>query len=93
MPAGAARVILDERGKSLTSDAFAEKLGAWRDAGRDIALVIGGAYGLPPEARASADLVLAFGPGIWPHLLVRAMLAEQLYRAQEILAGRPYHHG
>lgn len=55
--------------------------------------MIGGAYGLPPEARAAADLVLAFGPATWPHLMVRAMLAEQLYRAQEILAGGPYHHG
>jgi 23S rRNA (pseudouridine1915-N3)-methyltransferase len=87
------RIILDERGRDLTSKALAAKLAGWRDAGRDIALVIGGAYGLTDTARASADLLLAFGQATWPHLLVRAMLAEQLYRAQEIQSRRPYHHG
>ena len=90
---GAVRVVLDERGRDLGSVAFAARLGGWRDEGREIACVIGGAYGLTDAARASADLLLAFGSATWPHLLVRAMLVEQLYRAQEILAGRPYHHG
>ncbi len=93
LPDGAARVVLDERGRDLTSPDVAARLGRWRDDGRPIACVIGGAYGLPDAARESADLLLAFGSATWPHLLVRAMLAEQLYRAQEILAGRPYHHG
>ena len=55
--------------------------------------VISRAYGFPDAARQSADLILAFGQATWPHMMVRAMLAEQLYRAQEILAGKPYHHG
>lgn len=93
IPDGAARIVLDERGRDLTSRAFAGRLAAWRDEGRAIACIIGGAYGLTDEARRSADLLLAFGQATWPHLLVRAMLTEQLYRAQEILAGRPYHHG
>ena len=86
------RIVLDERGRDLPSPDFAARLGAWRDEGRPIACVIGGAYGLTDEARQSADLLLAFGNAVWPHMLVRAMLAEQLYRAQEILGGRPYHH-
>lgn len=85
--------MLDERGRDISSDALARALGRWRDDGQEIACVIGGAYGLTDAARASADLLLAFGTATWPHMLVRAMLAEQLYRAQEILAGRPYHHG
>lgn len=93
IPAQAVRVVLDERGRNLTSEALAARLGAWRDDGRDIACIIGGAYGLTDEARGSADLLLAFGSLTWPHLLARAMLAEQLYRVQEILGGRPYHHG
>jgi 23S rRNA (pseudouridine1915-N3)-methyltransferase len=93
IPNGAARVFLDERGCDLPSPKFAARLGQWRDDGRDIACLIGGAYGFPDAARQSADLILAFGQATWPHMLVRAMLAEQLYRAQEILAGKPYHHG
>lgn len=93
IPNGAARVFLDERGCDLPSLKFAARLGQWRDDGRDIACLIGGAYGFPDAARQSADLILAFGQATWPHMLVRAMLAEQLYRAQEILAGKPYHHG
>lgn len=93
IPAGAKRLILDARGRDVASDDLAHTLGLWRDDGAAIACVIGGAYGLTDAARASADLLLAFGQATWPHLLARAMLAEQLYRAQEILAGRPYHHG
>jgi 23S rRNA (pseudouridine1915-N3)-methyltransferase len=85
-------VALDERGAEPTSIAFAERLGAWRDQGaEEIAFVIGGADGLDEAVRARADWVVAFGRLTWPHLLVRALLAEQLYRAQQILAGHPYH--
>lgn len=92
IPKNAVLVALDERGESLDSSAFAQRLGAWRDAGRaDIAFVIGGADGLDEEVRRRADLLLSFGRLTWPHLLVRGMLAEQLYRSQQILAGHPYH--
>lgn len=91
LPAGAVRIAMDERGNALSSPKFAEKLGAWRDQGRDIAFLIGGAGGLAAEHRDSADLVLSFGAATWPHMLARAMLVEQIYRAQEILAGHPYH--
>jgi 23S rRNA (pseudouridine1915-N3)-methyltransferase len=85
-------VALDERGTEPTSVAFAERLGAWRDQGaEEIAFVIGGADGLDEAVRARADWVIAFGRLTWPHLLVRVLLAEQLYRAQQILAGHPYH--
>lgn len=92
MPAGAVLVALDERGKALSSTAFADALAGWRDGGvQDIALVIGGAEGLDESLRSEARLVLSLGPMTWPHLMVRGMLAEQLYRAQQILAGHPYH--
>ncbi len=92
IPPGAALCCLDERGRTLTSPAFAQHLAAWRDAGRqDAAFLIGGADGHSPALRARADLVLSFGAMVWPHLLVRVMLAEQLYRAATILAGSPYH--
>lgn len=91
LPDGAVRIALDERGKTLGSENFADKLGAWRDQGRDIAFLIGGAGGLAPEHRKAADLVLSFGAATWPHMLARVMLVEQIYRAQEILAGHPYH--
>ena len=85
-------VLLDERGKVETSPAFAERLGTWRDAGRgDLAFVIGGADGIDPSLRAQADHALSFGKMVWPHMLVRVMLAEQLYRAAAILSGGPYH--
>jgi 23S rRNA (pseudouridine1915-N3)-methyltransferase len=91
-PPGAVTVALDERGQPLSSAAFAARLGAWRDAGvREARFLIGAADGLSDTERAAADLLLAFGPATWPHLLVRAMLAEQLYRATTILAGHPYH--
>jgi 23S rRNA (pseudouridine1915-N3)-methyltransferase len=91
VPGGALRVVLDERGAVLTSPAFAARLAAWRDAGREAAFVIGGADGLSPALREGADLVLSFGAMVWPHMLVRVMMAEQLYRASAILAGTPYH--
>jgi 23S rRNA (pseudouridine1915-N3)-methyltransferase len=76
----------------LTSPDFAATLAGWRDAGRaEAAFVIGGADGIDPELRQRADLLLSFGPMVWPHMLVRVMLAEQLYRAAQILAGTPYH--
>jgi 23S rRNA (pseudouridine1915-N3)-methyltransferase len=94
LPKGATAVALDERGKALASDAFAQRLGRWRDDGvADLAFLIGGAEGLAPSVRRQAALVLSLGPMIWPHLLVRGMLLEQLYRAQQILAGHPYHRG
>ena len=91
-PAGAVRVVLDERGVLLSSPDFANLLARWRDDGvQDAAFLIGGADGLAPGLRAEADLALSFGAMVWPHALVRVMLAEQLYRAATILAGSPYH--
>ena len=92
VPEGAALCVLDERGKTLSSPEFAQALCGWRDGGRqEAAFVIGGADGVAPDLRARADLVLSFGPMVWPHMLVRVMLAEQLYRAATILAGSPSH--
>ena len=92
VPAGAVLVVLDERGKLMSSPEFAAQLGRWRDDGRqDVAFVIGGADGIDPALRARADLAISFGAMVWPHMLVRVMLAEQLYRAAAILAGTPYH--
>lgn len=85
-------MALDERGEALPSAELARRLGGWRDSGvREARFLIGGADGLSAAERASADWCLAFGPATWPHLMVRAMLAEQLYRAMTILAGHPYH--
>lgn len=85
-------VMLDERGKQLSSEEFAALLGRWRDDGvRETRFLIGPADGHDPEERARADLLLAFGAATWPHLLARAMLMEQLFRATSILAGHPYH--
>ena len=91
LPEGAAVVILDERGAALTSPDFAARLGGWRDSARDVALVIGGADGLSQGLRDRADLAISFGVMVWPHMLVRVMVTEQLYRAASILAGSPYH--
>ena len=89
---GARSIVLDSRGRSLASEDFAKKLAAFRDGGADAAMfLIGGADGLPAEARERADLVLAFGAATFPHQLVRILLAEQIYRAITILAGHPYH--
>ena len=92
LPSGALLAVLDERGKVLTSPDFAEQIGSWRDVGRqDLAFVIGGADGIDKALRDRADFALSFGRMVWPHMLVRVMLAEQLYRAATILAGGPYH--
>jgi len=85
-------IVLDERGKALSSAELAGKLESWRDSGkREARFLIGAADGHEEEQRNDADLLLSFGPATWPHLLVRAMLAEQLYRATSILAKHPYH--
>ncbi|RNF32901.1 23S rRNA (pseudouridine(1915)-N(3))-methyltransferase RlmH [Paracoccus methylarcula] len=91
IPAGAALVMLDERGEQPTSPDFARRIAAFRDQARDLCFVIGGADGLDPALRARADWQISFGRMVWPHMLVRVMLAEQLYRAATILAGSPYH--
>ncbi|WP_270725679.1 23S rRNA (pseudouridine(1915)-N(3))-methyltransferase RlmH [Shimia sp. Alg240-R146] len=92
IPRGAVICALDERGKLMSSPEFANMLGGWRDDGRgDVAFVIGGADGIDPSLRAQADAKLSFGKMVWPHMLARVMLGEQLYRAASILAGAPYH--
>ena len=92
VPAGSALVTLDERGRLLSSTGLAAQLATWRDQGRPAtAFLIGAADGLDPALRERADLVLSFGPMVWPHALARVMLAEQLYRATQILSGTPYH--
>jgi len=92
IPKGALICTMDERGKTMTSPKFANQMAGWRDAGRsDLAFVIGGADGIDPDLRAKADFSLSFGAMVWPHMMVRVMLAEQLYRAASILAGTPYH--
>ena len=92
IPEGAVICALDERGTVETSPKFAQRIAGWRDAGRtDLAFVIGGADGIEPALRAEADHLLSFGKMVWPHMLVRVMLAEQLYRAASILSGGPYH--
>ena len=92
LPAGAVLVTLDERGRVLTSSEFAGLIVGWRDGGRqDLAFVIGGADGIDPALRDRAEVSVSFGAMVWPHMLVRVMLAEQLYRAASILAGLPYH--
>jgi len=93
-PLAAHRIVCDERGRSMTSDAFAAILKQLRDDGAsDVLFVIGGPDGLSPSFRTGAQHVIAFGSQTWPHLLVRAMLAEQIYRALTILLGHPYHRG
>ena len=89
---GAVTVVLDERGETLSSVELAKALERWRDGGkREARFLIGAADGHDDAQRAGADLLLSFGAATWPHLLVRAMLAEQLFRATSILAGHPYH--
>jgi len=91
-PDNSVTILLDEKGEQLGSAAFARKLEAWRDGGRrEARFLIGGADGFGEAERAGAELLLAFGPATWPHLLARAMLAEQLFRATSILANHPYH--
>ncbi len=91
LPKGAFLIALDERGKSFASNEFAKLLAGKRDQARDVAFVIGGPDGLAPNLRASAQWNTSFGQQTWPHMLVRVMLAEQIYRAFSILAGHPYH--
>ncbi|MGJ7042601.1 23S rRNA (pseudouridine1915-N3)-methyltransferase [Shinella sp. BE166] len=92
LPDGAVLILLDERGKSLDSPAFADLIGNFRDGGkRDLMIAIGGADGLDPALYNRADATLCLGKLTWPHQLVRIMLAEQLYRTVTILSGHPYH--
>ncbi len=92
IPKGAVTMIMDERGKVLSSIDFSNKLSDWRDTGvQDLAILIGGADGLDPSLRQEADFALSFGKMVWPHMLVRVMLSEQLYRAASILGNAPYH--
>ncbi len=94
LPKGTFMVALDSGGRALTSAAFAEQVRGWRDrGGADLTFIIGGAGGLASELVGSAGFVLSLGPMVWPHLLARAMLAEQLWRAHAILTGHPYHRG
>jgi 23S rRNA (pseudouridine1915-N3)-methyltransferase len=92
LPVNSVVIALDERGQSLSSVDLAKKLEGWRDAGkREARFLIGAADGHEDEHRETADLLLSFGTATWPHLLVRAMLAEQLFRGTSILANHPYH--
>ena len=92
IPKGAKICAMDERGKLMTSPEFADMMGNWRDQGTsDLAFIIGGADGLSKQLRAQADTSLSFGKMVWPHMLARVMLCEQLYRAASIQSGSPYH--
>lgn len=92
IPKGAVICTMDERGKLLSSPDFAQKLATWRDQGaQDLCFIIGGADGIDPALRAKADFSISLGKMVWPHMLARVMLSEQLYRAASILAGSPYH--
>jgi 23S rRNA (pseudouridine1915-N3)-methyltransferase len=94
LPPGTPFVALDERGIQWSSRTLAERIAAWRDRGSpELAFAIGGADGLHSMVLDRADVTLSLGSMTWPHLLVRGMLLEQLYRAQQILAGHPYHRG
>jgi 23S rRNA (pseudouridine1915-N3)-methyltransferase len=91
-PPATVTILLDERGDLLSSIEFARKLEHWRDSGkREARFLIGAADGHDEAVRSSADVMLSFGPATWPHMLARAMLAEQLFRATSILANHPYH--
>lgn len=92
LPEGGVLVLLDERGRSLDSEGFAQMIGRFNDSGkRDMLIAIGGADGLDPDLHSRADAVVNLGIMTWPHQLVRILIAEQLYRAVTILAGHPYH--
>jgi 23S rRNA (pseudouridine1915-N3)-methyltransferase len=92
LAAGTVTIAMDETGAQLTSTGLAQKLEKWRDTGtRELRILIGAADGLTAEERASANLFIAFGKATWPHMLARAMLVEQLYRATSIIAGHPDH--
>jgi 23S rRNA (pseudouridine1915-N3)-methyltransferase len=89
---GTVTVMLDEKGRQLSSMVFARRIEGWRDNGtRECRFLIGAADGFDDAARADADLLIAFGAMTWPHMMARAMLAEQLWRATSILANHPYH--
>ncbi|MEG3155237.1 23S rRNA (pseudouridine(1915)-N(3))-methyltransferase RlmH [Sphingomonas sp. RB1R13] len=91
-PPASVTIALDERGEAVSSMALAKKLEAWRDGGkREARFLIGAADGHDEAHRAEADWLLSFGPATWPHMMARAMLAEQLFRATSILANHPYH--
>lgn len=92
LPAGAALIVLDERGRTVSSEALSERVGQWRDGGRPaLGFAIGGPDGHGEAIRRQADLLVAFGAMTWPHQLVRIMAAEQLYRTVTLLSGHPYH--
>jgi 23S rRNA (pseudouridine1915-N3)-methyltransferase len=92
LASGGVSVVLDERGKAVSSIELAKKLEGWRDGGkREVRFLIGAADGHDEDQRQSAELLLSFGAATWPHMLARAMLAEQLFRATSILANHPYH--
>ncbi len=92
IPKGATTVALDERGKEMRSAAFANKIQAWQDQGvATLVFLIGGADGYDPRVKERANGLISFGQMTWPHMMVRAMLAEQLYRVSTILQGHPYH--
>lgn len=91
-PPACVTVMLDEKGRQLSSMEFARRIGDWRDSGkRECRFLIGAADGFDDMERDNADLLIAFGAMTWPHMMARAMLAEQLWRACSILAGHPYH--
>jgi len=91
LPKGCYRVVLDERGESLSTRGLAGRMGAWRQQGRDVALIIGGADGTAAALKEEADLLWSLSALTLPHQLVRIVVAEQLYRAASLLAGHPYH--
>ena len=92
LASGAALILLDERGKNISSEDFATRIAALRDSGRRaVTVAIGGPDGHDPSLRETAELVLSFGAQTWPHQMARVMLGEQLYRAATILSGHPYH--
>ena len=91
LPRGCRVVALDQRGRAFTSRQFASELARWRQGGRDVAFVIGGADGLAADIKAEADMLLSLSNMTLPHGLARVALAEQLYRAHTILSGHPYH--
>lgn len=92
IPVGAMVIALDERGKNMTSPALAKQIGVWQNDGvSSLVFIIGGAGGLWDSLRHRADFLLSFGALTWPHMMVRPMLAEQLYRCEKILSGHPYH--
>ena len=91
LPHGCLRLALDQHGRSFDSAGFARQLGKWRDAGRDLAFLLGGADGLSASLKSSAAMLLSLSPLTLPHALARVVLAEQLYRAHTMLIGHPYH--